>query len=106
MPKWAAYQAERALGFCALKKTPPTPTALAIVAILLTNDLFELGFVLGGAAGARLGVDDARRFGLAHALAGVGLYRFGGGKFSWLAFRHGKYEYEGELKPEGKTFKA
>jgi hypothetical protein len=51
--------------------------------------------VLGGASGARLGVDYAHWFGLAHALTGVGLDRFRGGKFTWLAFRHGKYEYGG-----------
>jgi len=51
--------------------------------------------MLGGAAGARLGIDYPRRFGLAHALAGIGLDGLGGGKFPWLAFRHGKYEYEG-----------
>src|ERR1039458_1967402 len=61
----------------------------------LLDDLFELGFMLGGAAGARDGVDYPRGFWLAHALPSVGFDRLGGGKFPWLAFRHGKYEYEG-----------
>ena len=59
----------------------------------MTDDLFERGLVLDRAAGAGLGVDDAHGLGLAHALPGVGLHRFGGRKCSWLAFRHGKYEY-------------
>jgi hypothetical protein len=49
--------------------------------------------VLGGAAGARLGQNDALRLGLAHALTGVGLDRFNDRKLSWLAFRHGMNEY-------------
>ena len=51
--------------------------------------------MLGGAAGARDGVDYPRGFWLAHALPSVGFDRLGGGKLPWLAFRHGKYEYEG-----------
>jgi hypothetical protein len=51
--------------------------------------------VLDRAAGAGLGVDDPYWLGLADALPGVGLHRFGGRKFPWLAFRHGKYEYGG-----------
>ena len=59
----------------------------------MTDDLFERGLVLDRAADARLSVDDAHGLGLADALPGVGLHRFGGRKFPWLAFRHGKYEY-------------
>jgi len=59
----------------------------------LTDDLFERGLVLDGAAGAGLGVDNPHGFGLADALPCVGLDRFGGRKYPWLAFRHGKYEY-------------
>jgi hypothetical protein len=49
--------------------------------------------VLGLAAGARLVGQDARWFGLAHALAGIGLNRLGGRKPGWLAFPHDKDEY-------------
>ena len=96
-----------AWGSRAFKKTPPTPIALAklkppdanllaliyLTIIFLTNDFFEFGFVFGGAAGAGLGGEDARGFGLANAIAGVGFDRLGGGKRGWLAFRHGKDEY-------------
>lgn len=60
---------------------------------ILADDLLEFGFVLGLAAGARFGIDDARGFGLADALPRIGLDRLGRREFSWLAFRHGKYEY-------------
>ena len=56
------------------------------------KDVFEFGLVFSGAAGARLGREDARGFGLADALAGVGLDGLGGGEAGWLAFRHGKDE--------------
>ena len=60
----------------------------------LTNQFFQLWFVLYVARSARpLVVNHPRRFGLAHALAGVGLYRLGGGEPGWLAFRHGKIKY-------------
>ena len=59
----------------------------------MTDDLFEGGLVLGCAAGAGFGVDNAHGLGLADALPCVGLHRFCGRKFPWLAFRHGKYEY-------------
>ena len=49
--------------------------------------------MLDRAAGTGLGVDNPHGLGLAHPLTGVGLHRFGGRKFPWLAFRHGKYEY-------------
>ena len=49
--------------------------------------------MLGSSAGAWRGIDYTRGFWLAHPLSGVGLDRFRGGKFPWLAFRHGKYEY-------------
>ena len=55
---------------------------------LLVEDLFELGFMFGGAAGARLGVDHAGRLGLSDAFSGVGFHSLGCGEFSWLAFRH------------------
>src|ERR1039458_6547859 len=61
----------------------------------LLDDLFELGFMLGGPYTTRDGVDYPRGFWLAHALPSVGFDRLGGGKLPWLAFRHGKYEYEG-----------
>jgi len=61
--------------------------------IFLSDNLFEFGLVFLGAAGAGLGGEDARGFGLSDAIAGVGLDGFGGGKGSWLAFRHGKDEY-------------
>jgi len=44
----------------------------------ITDDLFELGLVLGLAASARCGGQNARWLGLAHALAGIGLYGLGG----------------------------
>src|SRR5579863_7405529 len=58
------------------------------------NYLFKFGLVLGltGGAGSLI-VNDARRFGLAHALAGIGLYRLGGGEPVWLAFRDHKIKY-------------
>ena len=65
----------------------------ASLEIILADDLLQFWFVLDLAAGARLGVDDAGRFGLPHAFAGIGFHRLGGRKFSWLAFRHGKHEY-------------
>jgi len=62
--------------------------------------------VLGFAASAGLGIDNSRGFGLAHALAGVGFDGFGGGKNSWLAFRHGKDEYKEEaLLKRSKKFR-
>ena len=61
--------------------------------LLLPDDLFELGLVLGLAAVAWRGGQNARWFGLTYALAGIGLYRLGGRKSGWLAFRHGKVEY-------------
>jgi hypothetical protein len=60
------------------------------------DDLIEFGFVFDLAAGTRLSFNHARGFGLADALAGVGFDGFGGGKNSWLAFRHGKDEYKEE----------
>ena len=59
----------------------------------MTDDLFERGLVLDRAASAGLGVDHPNWLGLADALPFVGLHRFCGRKFPWLAFRHGKYEY-------------
>ncbi len=61
---------------------------------LLTDQVFELGLVFGLASGARSGLDDAHRFGLADALAGIGLDGLCGRKPGWLAFRHRKDEYE------------
>jgi hypothetical protein len=49
--------------------------------------------VLGLAAGARPVGQNTRWFGLADALSGIGLDGLGRRKASWLAFRHGKYEY-------------
>jgi hypothetical protein len=60
----------------------------------LPDDFFQLGFVLGLAAGAGLSVYYARRFGLADTLAGVGLDGLGGREAGWLTFGHGKNEYE------------
>jgi hypothetical protein len=65
-----------------------------LLLVFLLNDLFEFGFVFRGPARAGLGGEHAPRFGLADALAGVGLDGLGGGKWGWLAFRHGKDEYE------------
>ena len=74
--------------------------------LFLAYDLIEFGFVLGGAAGTRFSCNHARGFGLAHALAGVGFDGFGGGKNSWLAFRHGKDEYKEEaLLKRSKKFR-
>jgi hypothetical protein len=53
----------------------------------------EIGFVFGFAAGARLGGEHARGFGLAHKIAGVGFDSLGSGEWDWLAFRHDKVEY-------------
>ena len=57
------------------------------------EQIFESGLVFGLAAGARRVGQHARGFGLANALAGVGLDGFCGRKTGWLAFRHGKIEY-------------
>ena len=51
--------------------------------------------MFGGTTGTWLSIDHARWFGLADAFPGVGFYGLGGGEFSWLAFRHVKYEYGG-----------
>ncbi len=59
----------------------------------LTDDFFQLGFVLGFAAGAGFRVDNARRLGLADPLARVGLDGLGGREANWLAFCHGRDEY-------------
>lgn len=61
--------------------------------VLLPDELFEFGLVLGLATGARRAGEDTRGFGLAHALTGIGFYRFGGRKTGWLAFPHAKVEY-------------
>jgi hypothetical protein len=60
---------------------------------IFAEQVNEFGFVLGLAAGRRRSGQHARGLGLAHALAGVGLDGFCGGKTGWLAFRHGKNEY-------------
>ena len=57
------------------------------------EQIFESGLVFGLAAGARRVGQHARGFGLANALAGVGLDGFCGRKTGWLAFRHDKIEY-------------
>jgi len=64
--------------------------------LLLPDEIVEPGLVLDVAPGARRGLDHACGFGLAYALAGVGLDGLGGRKPGWLAFRHGKDEYEGK----------
>ena len=72
--------------FCRLKL--PSPFLILPLLILSLNELFEFGFVLGLAAGARFGIHDAGGLGLADALAGIGLDGLGGGKLFWLAFGH------------------
>ena len=57
------------------------------------EQIFESGLVFGLAAGARRVGQHARGFGLANALAGVGLDGFCGRKTGWLAFRDDKIEY-------------
>lgn len=61
--------------------------------------------MLGCAAGARLGVDYSRWFRLTYTRAGVGFDRFGGRKFPWLAFRHGKASME-YMAAERKRFRG
>ena len=85
--------ADNAFGSRAFKKTPPTPTALAIPTP--PAESVRQAWVCAwprGRCGASC-LDHARGLGLAHALAGVGLHRLGGRKLAWLAFRHGKDEY-------------
>lgn len=60
---------------------------------LLLDDLFELCLVLGPAPGSGRILNNARRLGLAHKFAGIGLNGLRGREFPWLAFRHGKVEY-------------
>jgi len=61
--------------------------------LLLLNDLIELRLVLDLTSRARLGINHLYRPRLAHAIASIGLDRFGGRKSSWLAFHHDKVEY-------------
>ena len=70
---------------------------------LFAEQIFELGLVLGLAAGGRRTGQSTRRFGLAHALTGVGFDGFGGRKTGWLAFRHGKNEYGVDSGVRGST---
>jgi len=68
------------------------PVTLAIAWVLLfflLDDLVELRFVLGLAAGTGRIFHYARRFRLANTVAGVGFDRFCGRKSAWLAFGHG-----------------
>lgn len=58
--------------------------------------------MFGLAAGARGVREDARRLGLADALAGVGLDGFGGRESGWLALGHGWNEY-GMKKDRGQV---
>ena len=64
-------------------RIPPKPL------LLLLQDVLQIRLVLGLAAGPRLVVHNARRFGLPHPLTGIGFNRFGSGESGWLAFRHG-----------------
>src|ERR1035441_2984302 len=61
--------------------------------LLLTDDLFELGLVLGLPSCARFRSQRARGFGLSHPLPCIGFDRLSRRKNTWLAFRHLKDEY-------------
>jgi len=60
----------------------------------LSDDLFEFGFVLRGTASSWFGCENARGLGLTDTVARVRLDCLRSRKRSWLAFRHGKVEYE------------
>ena len=63
---------------------------------LFLQQIYELGLVLGLAAGAwRIG-QHARGFGLAHALACVGLDGLCGRETGWLAFCHSEHSRFGK----------
>lgn len=76
-------------GFSAEICRPPSAAPGSPLSVLPAQQVRHLGLVLGLASGAWLVLDHARRLGLAHPLAGVGLHRLGRRKPGCFAFRHG-----------------